>query len=150
MPDTCDARLFLGDDHGDNSCGFRCRLPVGHAGMHEEFFEDPQLPLRPDHPYWEPPKAPGKVRIIWEFDQRYNCPEHGLQSGEQCQVCFEAYWAWERDVCCHECEGFGDVLLGPAMPCAVCRGTGYAHLEQQDAALQGGYRARDKAPRYGS
>lgn len=32
----CNAEIAFGDDYGDNSCTFHCKLPYGHAGEHEE------------------------------------------------------------------------------------------------------------------
>jgi hypothetical protein len=34
----CNRRLEIGDDYGDNSCTFRCKLPQGHEGPHREEF----------------------------------------------------------------------------------------------------------------
>lgn len=34
----CNARLFLGDDYGDNTVTFRCTLKPGHQGHHSEQF----------------------------------------------------------------------------------------------------------------
>ena len=34
----CNAWLVLSDDYGDNECSFRCNLPDGHHGMHENSF----------------------------------------------------------------------------------------------------------------
>ena len=35
----CNARLFIADDFGDNTCTMRCSLPAGHEGYHQEAFE---------------------------------------------------------------------------------------------------------------
>ena len=32
----CDATIEFGDDYGDNSTTFHCKLPYGHNGEHEE------------------------------------------------------------------------------------------------------------------
>jgi len=34
----CNAWAQIADDHGDNDCTFRCKLPEGHEGWHEEAF----------------------------------------------------------------------------------------------------------------
>jgi len=34
----CNARLSIGDDHGDNSATIRCQLPPGHDGPHKECY----------------------------------------------------------------------------------------------------------------
>lgn len=33
---VCNAEMIFGDDYGDNPCTFRCGLPAGHSGPHEE------------------------------------------------------------------------------------------------------------------
>jgi hypothetical protein len=50
----CNARLFIGDDYGDNVCTIRCALAPNHAGPHEENFERGGKP----------------VKITWECDER--------------------------------------------------------------------------------
>lgn len=32
----CNARLFIGDDYGDNAATMRCDLALGHDGKHRE------------------------------------------------------------------------------------------------------------------
>ncbi len=50
----CNARLYLGDDYGDNVCTIRCGLPVDHEGPHKEEF-----------------KRGGKPAVItWHVDER--------------------------------------------------------------------------------
>lgn len=36
MPKTCNAKLVLGDDFGDNDCTFKCSLSRKHLGPHME------------------------------------------------------------------------------------------------------------------
>ena len=50
----CNARLFIGDDFGDNCCTMRCKLPPNHKGPHEESF----------HHYGKP------IKVTWEVDER--------------------------------------------------------------------------------
>ena len=50
----CNARLFLGDDYGDNVCTIRCALAPNHNGLHEERFE----------------RGEGPAIIQWEIDER--------------------------------------------------------------------------------
>ena len=38
---TCEARLYIADDYGDNEATIRCQLPSGHDGPHEERSERP-------------------------------------------------------------------------------------------------------------
>jgi hypothetical protein len=39
VPETCQAVLYIGDDHGDNHATMRCQLPHGHEGRHQEEYE---------------------------------------------------------------------------------------------------------------
>ena len=54
----CNARLFLGDDYGDNECTCRCMLKPGHTGPHEERFER------------GPSEKKNEVKIIWTVDEK--------------------------------------------------------------------------------
>jgi hypothetical protein len=51
----CNARLFIGDDYGDNECTIRCQLQPNHGGKHREV--------------WNPLNM-GIVTIEWEHDER--------------------------------------------------------------------------------
>lgn len=55
----CNARLFIGDDFGDNCCTMRCPLPPGHDGPHREEFKRRGRP----------------VCVTWEVDERTPDPE---------------------------------------------------------------------------
>jgi hypothetical protein len=35
---TCDEKLVLADDHGNNDCTFTCKEAIGHAGPHRDEF----------------------------------------------------------------------------------------------------------------
>lgn len=59
VPGECNARLVIGDDYGDNSCTFRCTLPEGHDGEHQE-------ESRSD----KPPPGARKAVMRWEGDDR--------------------------------------------------------------------------------
>lgn len=50
----CNARLYIGDNYGDNHATVRCSLEPGHDGTHKEEF------LRQDKP----------VTITWWLDER--------------------------------------------------------------------------------
>lgn len=51
----CNARLFIGDDMGDNHATMRCQLQSEHEGMHEETYG----------------KAPdNEVIVRWTLDMR--------------------------------------------------------------------------------
>jgi hypothetical protein len=52
VPGRCNARLFVGDDYGDNTATFMCELDPGHEGKHREVFRD------------------GTAVIEWETDER--------------------------------------------------------------------------------
>jgi hypothetical protein len=54
----CNARLYLGDDYGDNTCTIRCTLTLGHGGPHRETCRD------------------GTVIILFDRDERKKC-DHG-------------------------------------------------------------------------
>lgn len=56
----CNARLFIGDNYGDNTATMRCQLVPGHEGVHKEEFE----------------RKGGKVTITWVADERERC-DHG-------------------------------------------------------------------------
>lgn len=77
QPDQCNARLFLGDDHGDNSCTFRCQLPPEHKGQHREKFKRQY-------------SSGGRVSITWAKDERVICEHHGIQPSDDCDLCSEA------------------------------------------------------------
>jgi len=47
----CNARLFIGDNYGDNHATMRCQLEPGHEGDHEEKYGRP----------------PQKVTVRWEI-----------------------------------------------------------------------------------
>lgn len=129
-PSRCNAILVLGDDHGDNSCTYKCGLPVGHEGLHQEQFEHKPSndPLHPE---------PGKVQVTWEFDQRVTCPHHGLQQADLCRQCFEAMWQWQRDRCCPHCGGSGMTLAFDSA-CPGCEGTGWKDFEDIAKCHAGG------------
>ena len=40
VPGECNARLFIGDDYGDNTATMRCQLEPGHSDLHEEKYGD--------------------------------------------------------------------------------------------------------------
>jgi hypothetical protein len=120
-PNQCNARMFLGDDYGDNDATFRCQLPVGHEGPHQEKFERKQM--APTDIWPNPPKSCGKAVISWEFDERFDCPYHGVQNTSECRVCDDARRNYEHENACEKCFGYGDIS-GETL-CVRCAGTGY-------------------------
>lgn len=54
VPGKCNARLYIGDDFGDNHATMRCGLPPGHRGFHREEYS----------------AYGGRVRVSWEKDER--------------------------------------------------------------------------------
>ena len=56
----CNARLFIGDNYGDNSATIRCQLAPNHEGLHRE----------------ELAREGGPVTITWTADEREKC-SHG-------------------------------------------------------------------------
>jgi len=67
VPGECNARLCLGDDHGDGVATIRCTLPKGHTGKHQERCRESE-------------EAPDtrNVEVTWEGDERIQ----------------QAWWAW--------------------------------------------------------
>lgn len=61
----CNARLFIGDNYGDNTATMRCQLPLKHGGLHREQFEH----------------EGGPVTITWAADERERC-DHGCGQWE--------------------------------------------------------------------
>lgn len=59
---TCNARLYIVDDYGDNEATIRCQLPGGHDGPHEERSE-----------------RPGGQRIVITWDVDETTPEQIAQ-----------------------------------------------------------------------
>ncbi len=53
MSNQCSAKLYLGDDYGDNTCTIKCQLPKMHPGKHEEKFD-----------------RNGEVLVSWVKDER--------------------------------------------------------------------------------
>ncbi len=39
IPNECNARLYIGDNFGDNHATIRCGLQKGHPGIHNEKFK---------------------------------------------------------------------------------------------------------------
>lgn len=58
IPGECNARLYVGDDYGDNRATFRCEMKAGHRGVHIEVFRG------------------GTCKIIWRHDAREDDDEH--------------------------------------------------------------------------
>lgn len=61
-PGECNAWLRLSCDHGDNPVTFRCQLPSGHIGQHEER-------CRAEGPEYQPPNGRNVV-TRWLGDDR--------------------------------------------------------------------------------
>lgn len=92
-PNECNARMFLGDDWGDNRCTIRCSLARGHEGRHVEAFKSEQH---------------GRVRISWAMDARFTCERHGIQADDHCHICSEApvmcsVHGMQDHFMCHKC-----------------------------------------------
>jgi hypothetical protein len=119
----CGAKMFLGDDYGDNSCTFRCQLPAGHEGLHEEKFEHKQEEPDPERPNWVPPRSCGKATLTWENDERFPCPTHGVQPGTSCRTCDEERREFLDARTCSECWGLGKDM--DESPCPRCQNTGF-------------------------
>lgn len=61
----CNARLFIGDNHGDGTATMRCALAPNHEGLHREQFD----------------RKGGVVTITWVADERKRC-DHGCGQWE--------------------------------------------------------------------
>jgi len=77
----CGAKLFIGDDFGDNSATMTCDLPPGHGGLHQETFwrhnpNDLDADLKP-------------ALVTWPFDERLHCKKHGIQPSGFCPACID-------------------------------------------------------------
>ncbi len=93
----CNALLVLGDDYGDNVCRIRCDLPEGHEGVHKCHFN--------------------RGLIVWGVDERFDCPEHGLQPDDCCRECEDAELSWWEEECTHG--------IKPRYYCGLCEGLDY-------------------------
>jgi hypothetical protein len=60
IPGLCNARLYIGDDFGDNRATMLCQLPPGHTGPHREDYNT----TNPHGP------GSGTVTIEWTRDER--------------------------------------------------------------------------------
>lgn len=71
VEDECNARLFIADNHGDNTATMRCQLPPDHEGLHREEFT----------------RAGGPVVITWTADERERC-SHGCGQWNHDHACY--------------------------------------------------------------
>ena len=70
VPGECNARLYIGDDYGDNRCTMRCKLPTGHGGKHKEIWRD------------------GQCVVEWEGDDHAkDIEQDGKEHAEFCNLC---------------------------------------------------------------
>lgn len=102
----CNARLFIGDNYGDNTATMCCQLAPSHDGLHKEEFD----------------REGGKVTITWVTDERRRCDhgcgqwehKHGSKHDDDAIPC-------PRDAEDHE---FADCALclpdHPPMTCSHC------------------------------
>ena len=63
VPGKCNARLYIGDDYGDNSSTMRCQLPPDHEGKHYETWRDGECEIR-----W----TGAQFRCYFESDDLYH------------------------------------------------------------------------------
>lgn len=86
----CNARLFLGDDYGDNHTTIKCMLPEGHEGKHKEWFTRSY--------------NKNDVVIEWTKDERKLC--------ENCKTPFDDSWTSQCPNCsfeeCCGCDSWVD------------------------------------------
>ena len=60
----CNARLYVGDDFGDNHATMRCELEPGHEGPHKEAYTQ---------------TLGGEVVVTWENDERVEEEEEEVE-----------------------------------------------------------------------
>ena len=76
QPDQCNARLYIGDNFGDNHATMRCQRAPGHPGLHrEEYGSEGQ-----------------EVAVEWKNDESMIC--------SKCNERAE----WEPDGICLYCD----------------------------------------------
>jgi len=79
----CNARLFIGADHGEDTATFRCGLHAGHGGLHSAMYD---ANAGCDFPS-------SMVSIKWVLDETIVCPAHGRvdrnwhKDQEDCDEC---------------------------------------------------------------
>jgi|GEM_PF-2832363 len=76
----CNARLYLGDDMGDNYSTFICLLELGHKGPHEETFN----------------RSPGECTVSWEKDESALC--------SNCRKRVDASYLFGKNKICFWCR----------------------------------------------
>lgn len=62
---TCGAVLRISGDFGDGESTFKCQLPIGHEGDHQEIFNQPDV------------DGKNPVTIRWPIDCRVECAKCG-------------------------------------------------------------------------
>ena len=88
--DTCGAGLIIGDDHGDNSCTFKCQLRPNHVGMHSEYFRHDAQGIPHVEIYWNGDDLFKEWLDAWRefFNMIGPCAVHGFKDQYD-------YWNWE-------------------------------------------------------
>ena len=91
----CNARLFIGDIHGDGHATMRCQLKPDHTGPHQERYNAGDDAF----PNW--------VTVTWEQDETVVCEKHGRQQivppdpdypdAPACEGCNNEYWEKEAE-----------------------------------------------------
>ncbi len=107
VPGQCNARLYIGDDHGDNHATMRCGEEPSHLPPHRERYE------RSD--------GGQHVEITWTQDERNTCDECKGKFDEvvYCENC-------QRDLCteCFKmedyCSGCSQTICGKCWPTHKC------------------------------
>lgn len=101
VPGDCNARLYIGDDYGDNRATMRCAEPAGHEPPHCEVFGGGQQ----------------HAVVTWTEDERAVCGDcaQRVEDKNRCDAC-------ERELC--------DACFGrPLYSCLVCLGLYCARCE---------------------
>lgn len=80
----CNARLFIGDNYGDNHATFRCQLDPGHDGPHREEYNA---------------HRGGQIVVTWERDERAHCDHEHERSTSDCPLDAEEHDATTCPIC---------------------------------------------------
>lgn len=79
----CNARLYLADDYGDNTCTFCCQLDEGHGGKHNAAFN---MGMNAE--------TSNLVEVTWEQDMR--CYHEFVECEHEWKVDGEGWWRCEK------------------------------------------------------
>lgn len=86
---ACNARLHLGDTHGDNHSTFVCQLEPCHDGPHQE--QCRQVDEK---------GTAGNVTVQWDLDEEPRYADCRCECGRSDLIhWYDCHHLWENDVC---------------------------------------------------